>query len=76
MEDDPTLEEVLTAVKAADERKAENIVAIRVRTSPAVETRCCLLCIPRCISSSSPCFFAHAVVFCSGEGMIAGVSGP
>lgn len=30
MEDDPTLQEVLTAVKAADERKAENIVAIRV----------------------------------------------
>eukprot|EP00752_Nemacystus_decipiens_P014967 g13326.t1 len=30
MEDDPTLEEVLTAVKAADDRKAENIVAIRV----------------------------------------------
>eukprot|EP00903_Cladosiphon_okamuranus_P009868 g9374.t2 len=30
MEDDPTLEEVLTAVRAADERKAENIVAIRV----------------------------------------------
>ncbi|CAN0036570.1 unnamed protein product [Pylaiella littoralis] len=30
MEDDPTLVEVLTAVKAADERKAENIVAIRV----------------------------------------------
>lgn len=33
MEDDPTLVEVLTAVKAADERKAENIVAIRVRNA-------------------------------------------
>ncbi|CAM9686441.1 unnamed protein product [Ectocarpus sp. 13 AM-2016] len=32
MEDDPTLPEVLTAVKAADERKAGNIVAIRVAT--------------------------------------------
>lgn len=31
MKDDPTLPEVLTAVKAADERKAGNIVAIRVR---------------------------------------------
>ena len=31
MADDPTLVEVVTACKAADERKAENIVAIRVR---------------------------------------------
>lgn len=30
MEDDPTLAEVLTACKAADERKAENVVALRV----------------------------------------------
>lgn len=31
MSDDPLLKEVLTVCKAADERKADNIVAIRVR---------------------------------------------
>ena len=31
MADDPTLEEVLTTCRAADERKAENVVALRVR---------------------------------------------